>query len=76
MNAHHDPLIRRELLAAVTARSAEAVKRDMLAGKIPQFDARLDKKTRAWRLSTIAMWNPRIGRHIEALLKTPYIPAA
>jgi hypothetical protein len=27
-------------------------------------------------LSTIAAWNPRIGRHIEALLKTPYIPAA
>lgn len=76
MNAHHDPLVRRELLAAVAGKSAEHIKHAMLAGKIPPFDASRDGKTRSWKLSTIAKWNPRLGRHIEALLKTPYIPAA
>lgn len=72
----NDPLIRRELLAVVTGKSTESVKRDMLAGKIPRFDAGPDRKIHGWRLSTIAAWNPRIGSRLEVLLKSPFIPAA
>lgn len=71
-----DPIIRRELLAVVIGKSAESVKRDMLAGKIPHFDAGPDRKIHGWRLSTLMAWNPRIGIRLELLLKTPLIPAA
>ena len=72
----YDPIIRRELLALIIGKSAESVKRDMMAGKVPRFDARIDKKTQGWRLSTIASWNPRVAERIETLLKSPYLPAA
>jgi len=72
----HDPIIRRELLAVVIGKSAESVKRSMLIGKIPRFDASPDRKIHGWRLSTIAAWNPRIGNRLEILLKSPFLPAA
>lgn len=72
----HDPIVRRELLAVVTGKSSETIKRAMIAGKIPRFDAIKDQKTPGWRLSTIAAWNPRLGRHIAGLMGSPYMPAA
>lgn len=76
MNAHHDPIVRRELVATVIGRSIDNLRRDMLAGKFPPQDANIDRKTRGWRLSTIAAWNPRVARNIDALLKSPFIPPA
>lgn len=76
MNAFYEPIIRRELLAVVIGRSAESVKRDVLAGKLPAFDAKVDRKLQGWRLSTLKKWNPRISSRIAALLRTPHLPAA
>ena len=73
---HHDPHVTPELLAAVIGKSADSVKRDRLAGKIPPFDSHPDKKSKGWRLSTIAKWNPRAARQLEGLMKSPYLPAA
>ncbi|MBL8252755.1 MAG: hypothetical protein JNJ76_04045 [Candidatus Competibacter sp.] len=76
MNAHHDPIVTREMLAIITGKCADSIKRDMMAGKIPRFDARPDKKRMGWKLSTLASWNPRVGRQLDGLLKSPYLPAA
>lgn len=76
MSANYDPIVRIELLAVVSGQSADSVKRDTLRGLIPRRDAKVDRKTTGWRLSTLMAWNPRIGRRINALLESSYLPAA
>lgn len=72
----HDPSVRRELLAVTLNVSAEHIKRDCLAGKIPRPDTCVDGKIKGWRLSTLEKWNPRVGQRLKDLLSTPYLPAA
>lgn len=76
MRANYDPIVRIELLAVVSGRSADSVKRDAIRGLIPRRDARIDRKTTGWRLSTLTAWNPRIGRRLNDLLESSYLPAA
>ena len=71
----HDPIIRIELVAATLGVSRENINREVIAGRIPRQDA-AQGKIRGWRLSTINRWNPRLGRNLEGLLNTPYLPAA
>ncbi len=72
----YDPIVRIELLAVISGRSAESIKRDTLRGRIPRRDAKVDRKTAGWRLSTLMAWNPLVGRRLNALLASPYLPAA
>jgi len=48
----YDPHVTPELLAAVIGKSADSVKRDRLAGRIPPFDSHPDRKAKGWKLST------------------------
>lgn len=72
----HDPVIRRELLAVIIGKSTDSIKRDIRSKKLPGFDAAPNRKIQGWRLSTLAAWNPKVGRQIDGLLKSPYLPAA
>lgn len=76
MSINYDPIIRIELLAVVSGQSAESVKRNTIRGLIPRRDAKIDRKTTGWRLSTLTAWNPCIGRLLNALLESSYLPAA
>lgn len=67
MHANQD-LIRIEALATVLNKSRESVLRDLNAGRIPPRDINVDQKTSGWRLSTLATWNPRVGRRLNLLL--------
>jgi len=72
----YDPHVTPELLAAVIGKSADSVKRDRLAGRIPPFDSHPDRKAKGWKLSTLTAWNQRIGRQLDGLMKSPFLPAA
>ena len=72
----YDPIIRSELLAVALGLSDQCIKRRAMTGKIPSRDARIDGKIQAWKLSTLAAWNPRVAERIDGLLKSPYLPAA
>lgn len=74
MNAHHDPIVRIELVAAVCGKSYESLNRAVRLGRMPKKD--VDGRLRGWRLSTVHAWNPRLAERIDDLLKTNYLPAA
>lgn len=73
---HQDPIVRAEMIAVATNRSLETVAKLARLGKMPPRDVHIDGKSRGWLLSTITAWNPRLGRQLDGLLKSPYLPAA
>lgn len=70
----HDPVIRIEIVAAAMGKSYESLNRDVRLGLMPAKVQ--DGRLKGWRLSTLNKWNPRLGRNLEGLLSTPYLPAA
>lgn len=66
--APHDPAIRIELLAVAIGRSHDALEMWSRDGRIPQRDLMVNRRIRAWKLSTIRAWDPAVGRRLDLLL--------
>ena len=66
-----DPAVRIETLSVASDLALITMRRYMSAGKIPPADLTLPAlpvPIRAWRLSTLAAWNPSIALRCAAIL--------
>lgn len=64
----YDPSVTIELIAVALNRSTRAVEFAIKDGRIPPHNAKITKKLRGWKLSTLRAWNPRVAHRIDCLL--------
>jgi len=68
MATDYDPSVTIELIAVALNRSTRAVEFAIKDGRIPPHNAKITKKLRGWKLSTLREWNPHVARRIDIIL--------
>ena len=66
-----DPAVRIETLCVATGVALISLRRTLAIGKIPPTDLTLPAlpvPIKAWRLSTLAAWNPSVAHRCAAIL--------
>ena len=63
-----DPAVKIELLAVALDVCRQDVERRLNRGDIPPRTIRIGRSIKAWPLSTLRAWNPKVGERLDMLL--------
>ena len=63
-----DPTVKIELLAVALDVCRQDVERRLNRGDIPPRTVRVGRSVKAWNLSTLRAWNPRVAKRLDMLL--------
>ena len=63
-----DPTVKIELLAVALDVCRQDVERRLNRGDIPPRTVRIGRSIKAWPLSTLRAWNPRVAKRLDMLL--------
>ncbi len=75
MSVDDDAIVRIELVSVASGLAFETLKTYERKGKIPKREVLPNRNSRAWRMSTVRAWNPRLAAKCEGLMQSPHFPA-